>query len=135
MEEMYALTIGIHSAVVWGLIAVVVVNMALLETADELHGYAKRMRIWMPVSSMLLAAVLFTGVVMMAAKHLSFSVENILMIIIAVGVIVFEAKRYATLKHFNIHQEHALDLYKAKARRLLGIEFAAMGAIGLWMVL
>ena len=49
MNEMYALGLQIHDVGVWVLVGVVVINILMLQSADDLRVYAKRMRIFMPI--------------------------------------------------------------------------------------
>lgn len=135
MEAMYTMGLDIHYFGVIVLMGVVVFNIAMLAFSQQVVRYAKRMRIVMPVSASLLALILFTGAVMMAAKHLAFTLPNIAMIVIAVVIIVLEAKRYKTLKRrTDITREGAFASYKAKAFRFLGIELALLVFISGWMM-
>lgn len=135
MEAMYTMGLDIHYFGVIVLMGVVVFNIAMLAFSQQVVRYAKRMRIVMPVSASLLALILFTGAVMMAAKHLAFTLPNIAMIVIAVVIIVLEAKRYKTLKRrTDITREGAFASYKVKAFRFLGIELALLVFISGWMM-
>lgn len=90
----------------------------------------------MPISGSLIALILFTGAVMMAAKHLEFTIANIAMIVIAIVMIILEAKRYKTLKRkTDITQEDAFGEYKQKAFRFLGIEMALLVSMSIWMMI
>jgi len=135
MNEMYAMSIGIHDAAVIGLGLLIAVNALMVASARRIRSYAKRMRMVMPLFGGTIAVVLFTGAVMMAAKRLSFSVENILMIVIGIIMIILEARRYKALKRTDPDQEEALMRYRATALKLLGIEAALIGAISAWMLL
>ncbi|DAB39341.1 MAG: hypothetical protein A2552_07840 [Sulfuricurvum sp. RIFOXYD2_FULL_44_160] len=136
MEAMYTTGLNIHYFGVIVLMGVVVFNIVMLSLSHHLIRYSKRMRIVMPISGSLIALILFTGAVMMAAKHLHFTFANIAMIAIAIIMIILEAKRYKTLKRkTDITQEGAFELYKKKAFRFLGIEISLLIAITFWMIL
>lgn len=135
MEAMYTMGLEIHYVGVIVLMGVVLFNIVMLSLSNHVVRYAKRMRIVMPISASLIALILLTGSIMMAAKHLHFTVANIAMIIVAIVMIVLEAKRYKTLKRrTDITQEGAFELYKRKAFRFLGIEAALLLAISVWMM-
>ena len=134
MNEMYNMSIGIHDFGVLVFVAMMLVNMALLQSAGEIRSYAKRMRILMPVGAMMIATIIFTGAVMMAAKQLSFTVENIVMIVFSIVMIVLEAKRYKTLKYLDLSQENAFGIYTSKAMKLLGIALGGSLLISGWML-
>lgn len=136
MEAMYTTGLNIHYFGVIVLMGVVVFNIVMLSLSHHIIRYAKRMRIVMPISGSLIALTLFTGAVMMAAKHLQFTFSNIAMIVIAVVMIILEAKRYKTLKRkTDISQEGAFSEYKQKAFRFLGIEMALLISISVWMMI
>ncbi|HEX5710668.1 MAG TPA: hypothetical protein VFX68_04915 [Sulfuricurvum sp.] len=135
MEAMYNLGLEIHIVGVLVLMGVVMFNILMLTLSKHLIAYAKRMRIVMPISASLIFLVLFTGAIMMAAKHLQFTFMNIAMIMGVIVMIVLETKRYKTLKyHTNIQEENALGKYKQKAFRYLGLEMAILISLSVWMM-
>jgi hypothetical protein len=135
MEAMYTTGLNIHYFGVIVLMGVVVFNIVMLLLSHHLIRYAKRMRIVMPISGSLIALILFTGAVMMAAKHLEFTPSNIAMIVIAIVMIILEAKRYKTLKRkTDITQEGAFVEYKRKAFRFLGIEMTLLVTMTIWVM-
>lgn len=135
MEAMYQMGLQIHDVALIVLGGVVVFNLLMLMMAKHIVRYARRMRIVMPISATLIATVIFTGAVMMAAKHLAFTAANIAMMLSSVVFIVFEAKRYSILKRkTDIHAEGAFELYKRIAYRLLGSEMAILLIIAVWMM-
>ena len=135
MEAMYKAGLNIHYFGVVVLMGVVVFNIVLLSLSHHIVRYAKRMRIVMPISSSMIALIIFTGAVMMAAKHLHFTLANNAMIVISVVMIILEAKRYKTLKRkTDITQEGAFALYKKIAFRYLGIEMTMLIVMTTWMM-
>lgn len=133
MNEMYAMGIVTHNLGVMGMLAVILINFLMLFGARDIRKYAKRMRIFMPIGAGLIATILFTGAVMMAAKHLHFSVENTIMTIFGIALIILEAKRYKKLKYINLTDENPLQRYKAVGYKILSIEFFGSLLITLWM--
>ena len=135
MEAMYTTGLNIHYFGVIVLMGVVVFNIVMLALSHHVIRYSKRMRIVMPISSSFIALILFTGAVMMAAKHLHFTFANVAMIVIGIVMIILEAKRYKTLKRrTDITQEGAFADYKKKAFRFLGIEMGMLIAMSIWML-
>ncbi|WP_457744229.1 hypothetical protein [Sulfurimonas sp.] len=126
--------LSLHS---WSAIAVLVMiflNLFLLISSKELKKYKRIHALYvMPMIITVLGSLLFTGVVMMAAKHLHFTIENIVMIIVAIVLIVLEAKRAKGLKYLSTKKEHAFAVYKPFARTILQIEFVLVFVISLWM--
>ncbi|MFA6138563.1 MAG: hypothetical protein WC667_10800 [Sulfurimonas sp.] len=135
MNEMYDMSIVTHNMGVMGILAVILVNLVMLLGAQDIRRYAKRVRIFMPMSATMIAVILFTGIVMMAAKHLNFSAENIIMIIFGVSLIFLELTRYKKLKHLDISKEDALQTYKSIGLKILNIEFFVTLLISAWMLI
>ncbi|MDD2827978.1 MAG: hypothetical protein PHW18_00215 [Sulfuricurvum sp.] len=136
MEALYNFGLEIHTVGVLVLMGVVTFNILMLALSKNIIVYARRMRIVMPISASFIALILFTGAIIMAAKHLHFTFANIVMIVAGVVMIILEAKRYKTLKRrTNIEEENAFEGYKSKAYRFLGIEMGMLVVISVWMML
>jgi len=84
---------------------------------------------------MAIAAMAFTGTVMMAAKHLAFTLENIAMIIVTVMLIVMESRRYKTVRLLRTNMDDALQLYRPYALKLLAAEFVLTLLMTVWMAM
>jgi hypothetical protein len=110
-------------------------NLFFLISYKELKKYkrANSIVIW-PLTFTMLATVIFTGIIMMAAKHLSFTLENIAMIVVSIILIFLEAKRIKSLRYLDEKKEHAFGAYKPIARTLLQVEFALvlLTSLGMW---
>ncbi len=133
MNEMYDMSIVTHNFGVMGILAVIFINVMMLLGAKELNAYRRKMMLFTPIGSTMLGVVLFTGVVMMAAKHLEFTIENIVMILIGIVLIILEARRMKKLKYLNSKDEGVLEKYKNEAMRILQIEVVLVLAISAWM--
>jgi len=93
MNEMYNMALSLHSWSAGAVFVVIFINLYILISAKELAKYKRVNSLYLlPLVITVLGALLFTGIVMMAAKHLHFSIENIVMIILGVVLIVLEAK-------------------------------------------
>lgn len=130
---MYNTSLQLHFGLVLAWLGVIAFNMAMLQFAVQADVYVRRARIAMPFSVMAIFAVAFTGTVMMAAKHLDFTIENIAMIAVTVILVILESRRYRTLRRLRIKAEGALDLYRTFAIKLLAAEMAVTLFMTLWM--
>ena len=134
MNEMYNMGLSLHSISAVAILAVIFLNLFLLISTKELAKYKRLMSIFLvPLTTTTLGLAIFTGVIMMAAKHLNFTIENIAMVLLSILFIVLEVKRIKSLKYMNEKKEKAFDAYKPFARRLLQIEFILVLLISLWM--
>ncbi len=135
MNEMYEMSLWLHEAGVLFLLLVFLGSLWQLQRADEMIVYLRKMRIQSPMIMMLMFTPIFTGMVMMAAKHLEFTIANIVMIILSIVLIVFEVKRSKPLKFATIAEEGAFEKYKKDATSILVAEIALIIMISLWMYL
>jgi len=133
MNEMYNMSIVTHNYGVFFVLGVILVNFIFITTAKDIKKYTRAMRLFNPISGTAIGIVLFTGVVMMAAKHLDFSIENVVMILFAISLIILEAKRASKLKWVNPRTVDALENYKKYAYKIFIIEVALVLSISAWM--
>lgn len=134
MNEMYSMGLSLHSFGAGAILVMIFINLFFLISYQELKKY-KRVNaiiLW-PLTFSTLAALIFTGVIMMAAKHLAFTIENVAMILVSVVLIVLEAKRIKSLKYLDEKKEHAFGAYKPIARTFLQIEFLLVAFMSAWM--
>ena len=135
MEALYSAGLEIHFVGIVVVFAVVLFNGVMLALSKQVVRYAKRLRIVMPISISLIVITIFTGIVMMAAKHLHFTFANVAMIVVSVIFIILEIKRYKILKYqTDIKQENAFLEYKSKAFRILGLEILLLTIMSTWML-
>lgn len=134
MNEMYSMGLSLHSLFAVAVLAVIFINLFILISSQELKKY-KRLHaivLW-PFTFTILGVVIFTGIIMMAAKHLDFTLANIAMIVVSVVYIVLEAKRVKSLKYLNAEKEHAFNAYKPLARTIFQVEFLLVVILSIWM--
>ncbi len=134
MNEMYSMGLSLHSYSAVAVLVMIFINLFVLISSEDLAKYKRTNSLyWMPLEITVLGSLLFTGIVMMAAKHLDFTIENIFMIILGVVLIVLEAKRLKALKYLSTTKEHAFAAYKPFARTILQAEFVLVLLMSLWM--
>lgn len=134
MEQMYSMGLTLHTIVVLLLIFAIVINMVFLYQADESKTY-KRLRsiTLLPFNSMLIAAAIFTGSIMMAAKHLEFNAENIIMIVVSILLISKEVRRSKALRHVDDDEISEFLFYKKFAFKIMVFELVVVVSISIWM--
>ena len=133
MNEMYDMSIVTHNYGVMSVLSVIFINIFMLFSIKNIHKYNRAMSLFNPIVGTAIGIVIFTGIVMMAAKHLHFTPQNIAMILFAVLLIYFEAKRSLRLKYMNKNDSVAFKEYKLYALKIFSLEIAAVLAISSWM--
>ncbi len=135
MNEMYNMSIVTHNFSVLVILGVISINIYKIFTAKKVQPYRKFNMLFNPMGVTAIVAIIFTGIVMMAAKHLEFTLANIIMIIFAVVLIVLEVKRSKALRYI-MNQDLASFLeYKKFSMKILLSEFAISLAIYIGMLL
>ena len=137
MNEMYTMGLSLHSMSSIAILAVIFMNLFLLISNNDLKKYKKlhNVVLW-PITFTVLGVTIFTGIIMMAAKHLDFTFANVVMILISIVYIALEAKRVKGLKYLSETKDHALNAYKPIARTILQVEFilVLLLSVGMWLL-
>jgi len=135
MNEMYDMSIVTHYYGVIGILVVISLNIYMLLSAKELLSYKRQMSLFTPIGSTAIGTIVFSGVVMMAAKHLDFSIENIFMIAFALIIILLEVKRAKSLKYLDPKEDGALKRFKKFGIKILLYEALVVLSISIWMLI
>lgn len=135
MNEMYNMSIVTHNFSVLVVLAVVGINFYKIYRADDVHAYRKFNMLFNPVGATILGSVIFTGIIMMAAKHLDFTFANIVMIVFSIVLIVLEAKRSRALRFIMNNDIDSFLIYKKYSQKILLSEFIISLVIYIGMVL
>lgn len=130
---MYNMSLLLHEIGLLLLVLIFLASIWDLNRTDNPIAYLRKMRIQSPLIFMAMFVPIFTGMVMMAAKHLSFTIPNIVMIVLSVVLIAFEMKRACPLKYASIVEKGVFEKYKKDATVILVGEIALIVLITLWM--
>jgi len=133
MNEMYNIGIVTHNYGVVLVLGVILINFLMLSRVKSVNKYRRNISLFMPIGVTMIGTLLFTGVVMMAAKHLDFTIENIVMIVFATALIVLENKRSKTLIYLDTSVEDAFKNYKNYATKIFLLELILVLSISAWM--
>lgn len=135
MNEMYNMSIVTHNFSVLVVLAVIGINFYKIFRATEVQAYRKFNMLFNPVGATILGSVIFTGIIMMAAKHLDFTMANIIMIVFSIVLIVLEAKRSKALRFIMNKDLEAFLEYKKYSKKILVSEFLISLIIYIGMVI
>jgi SNF family Na+-dependent transporter len=109
------------------------VNIFMLSVAKNINKYRRNTSLFIPIGMTMIGVLIFTGIVMMAAKHLDFTIENIIMILFATILIVLENKRSKALIYLDTRVENSFETYKKYAIKIFMLEIVTVLSISLWM--
>lgn len=134
MNEMYSMSIVTHNYSVLAVLLAVGINFYKLMSVKSVKEYRKFIMLFNAVGATFLGFVIFTGVIMMAAKHLSFTLENIVMIVFSIVFIILEGKRAKKFKYIKNDDMEGFVLFREWAKKIFAFEFIVTLIIYIWMV-
>jgi len=97
MNEMYEMSQSLHIYSVIALICVLVLMIIMHKFSTDFKVFTKRIQILMIFHISLSSAVVLTGSIMMAVKHLSLTPANLVMILAIFAIATLEIKRNKAL--------------------------------------
>ncbi len=133
INEMYDMGIVTHNYGVIFMLMVILINVFILLRAKDVKSYKRTMLLFNPIGQTAIGVVIFTGIIMMAAKHLEFDAPNVAMIIFAIAIIYLEVKRSLKLKYLSEKEDGVLAAHKTFALKVFALEVFATISISLWM--
>lgn len=123
MEDMYEMSILTHNFSVLAVLLVIMINFYKITKEDDVFKYRKFNTLFNPIGGTIIGFVLFTGVVMMAAKHLDFTLSNNIMIVYSIVLIILEVKRSKGMKYIKNNNLAAFLVYRKFSQKILVVEF------------
>jgi hypothetical protein len=122
---MYTSAIDYHIYAVLLLVITITLFYLYTQLQRDFNRYKILIRNWMPIYVFALASAIFTGIVMMAAKHLIFDLPNLLMIFSSAFLIGLEIIRHKRMKASPQSDERAYIIF---AKRIYAIELVTLFA-------
>lgn len=133
MNEMYDMGIVTHNWGVMAVLGVILINIFMLLSIKSLVKYKRVMTLFTPIVGTAIGMAIFTGVVMMAAKHLDFTIQNIAMIILSIFLIILEVKRSKRVQGLSKNNQETFSLYKTFALKVFALETGLVLIVSFWM--
>jgi hypothetical protein len=133
MNEMYDMSIVTHNWGVMAVFSVIFINIFMLFGIRGLVKYRRAMLLFTPIVGTTIGMVIFSGVVMMASKHLDFTLQNIVMIFFSIILIFLEVKRSKALEKMDKKDPNAWQGYKSYAMKIFVAQIVGLLSISLWM--
>lgn len=133
MNEMYSMSIVAHNYSVMMLFLTIFINFWLISLDGSIAKHKRILSLYNPIAYIAIGATIFTGIVMMAAKHLDFSIKNSVMIVVAAIFIYLELKRLDILKKLNSKNESGFLSYKNLSKKIFIAQFLLVLLMAIWM--
>ena len=127
---MYKMSQSLHIYSVIGLIIILLVMLLMHKTKGDFKGFTKKINILMIFHITLASAVVLTGTIMMAVKHLSLTPANLLMIVSIFIISALEIKRNKALAKVIKYKQMNEEVYKTVGLKYQTIEFILLLIVG-----
>jgi len=127
---MYEMSQSLHIYSVIGLISVLVIMILVHKFSTDFKRFTKRIQILMIFHISLASAVVLTGTIMMAVKHLSLTPANLLMIVGIFIISALEIKRNKALSKVTKFQLMPKMTYIKLGYKYQIIELVLLVAVG-----
>ena len=122
MEELISLSSELHLLFILLLIGLIGGNIYLLKSDHSFVKLSKRLELLAPQYYIVLAGILFTGLIVMAVRQFVFSWSVWMMIVVWVFMIAYSIRNHKIYKKARNAQMNQDD-YKALTIRKYGIDF------------
>ena len=130
MNEMYEMSQTLHIYSVIGLLSVVFMMILTHKFAKDFKSFVKSIKILMIFHISLASAVVLTGAIMMAVKHLSLTPANLMMIVAVFIISALEIKRNKALSKIITYKDMDEEGYKKLGFQYQLAEFLLLVLVG-----
>lgn len=115
MEEFIALSVQLHLLFVISLVVLIIINLYLLKSDSVFIKLSKKLELIAPQYYIVLSAIFFTGIIVMAVKKFEFSLSVWIMILVWLFILVKGIKKHKIYKKMEKRDENSQVDYKKLA--------------------
>lgn len=115
MEEFIALSVQLHLLFVISLVVLIIINLYLLKSDSVFIKLSKKLELIAPQYYIVLSAIFFTGIIVMAVKKFEFSLSVWIMILVWLFILVKGIKKHKIYKKMEKRDENLQVDYKKLA--------------------
>lgn len=125
MEELIRLASQLHLVFIILLVVLIALNLYLLKSDKTFLKLSKRLELIAPQYYIVLSAIFFTGIIVMAVRQFTFSFSVWLMIIVWVLIVAFGIRGHKMYKKIE-RTEESQSAYKRYAIKKYSLDFLAL---------
>ncbi|ACZ11199.1 hypothetical protein [Sulfurospirillum deleyianum] len=125
MEAFIRLSSQLHLVFIVFLCALIVINLYLLKSDRTFVKLSKRLELIAPQYYIVLSAIFFTGIIVMAVQQFTFSLSVWVMIVVWVGIVAFGIRGHKLYKKLE-RTEVSQNAYKAYATKKYLLDLVAL---------
>lgn len=125
MEELIRLSSQLHLVFIILLIILIALNLYLLKSDKTFLKLSKRLELIAPQYYIVLSAIFFTGIIVMAVRQFAFSFSVWVMIVIWIAIVAFGIRGHKMYKKIE-RTEVSQSAYKRYAIKKYTLDFIAL---------
>ncbi len=124
MDELFSLTIKFHTAFVGILLILAIINYFVLNSTLGYDALVKRVRTILPIYYAFLAAIIFTGLVLLGVAKFSINHVVILMVLVWFVIFMMTIRRYKKFKSLRSNDKRRIGRFIRFSKRKHLIDIA-----------
>lgn len=125
MEELIQLSSQLHLVFIILLVVLIALNLYLLKSDKTFLKLSKRLELIAPQYYIVLSAIFFTGIIVMAVRQFAFSFSVWLMIIVWLMIVAFGIRGHKMYKKIE-RTEESQSAYKRYAIKKYSLDLLAL---------
>ncbi|MBP1681798.1 MAG: hypothetical protein H6Q35_2137 [Proteobacteria bacterium] len=125
MEELIRLSSQLHLVFIILLIILIAFNLYLLKSDKTFLKLSKRLELIAPQYYIVLSAIFFTGIIVMAVRQFAFSFSVWVMIVVWIAIVAFGIRGHKMYKKIE-RTEVSQSAYKRYAIKKYTLDFIAL---------
>jgi hypothetical protein len=125
MEELIQLSSQLHLVFIILLVVLIALNLYLLKSDKTFLKLSKRLELIAPQYYIVLSAIFFTGIIVMAVRQFTFSLSVWMMIAVWVGIVAFGIRGHKMYKRLE-RTEESQSAYKRYAIKKYSLDLLAL---------
>lgn len=125
MEELIRLSSQLHLVFIILLIILIALNLYLLKSDKTFLKLSKRLELIAPQYYIVLSAIFFTGIIVMAVRQFAFSFSVWVMIVVWIAIVAFGIRGHKMYKKIE-RTEVSQSAYKRYAIKKYTLDFIAL---------
>jgi len=125
MEELIHLSSQLHLVFIILLVVLIALNLYLLKSDKTFLKLSKRLELIAPQYYIVLSAIFFTGIIVMAVRQFTFSLSVWVMIVVWIGIVAFGIRGHKMYKKIE-RTEESQSAYKRYAIKKYSLDLLAL---------
>ncbi len=130
MNEMITMSINLHLFIIVAAILLALYNIYASYKLEDETIYINRMKYIQPQYLMIISAIIFTGVTVMAVSYFNLRISLVIMIIAVLWMLYTSIKKHIIRKDTNTNDKESMQNFREFVKKKYTIDIALMLVVG-----